>query len=288
MGRQVRVVEGCSTKIIDNPHPTPPARLYAVLFRELCSVDTGQMTITQNEGNTRDGRVAEGYFGNERAGVRWVESGSGMTPMYVQHTSYGLPGMELRWRYQWHRGEQGAYNGYQHLRLEVTFEDEAAVDQFTVIWRRVFGWQPILLDEASPLAQTMDDNLTQQEKYTLAKDPETSGAILLWLATIATPDVDKDLLRTVARNPSTAPSILETLIDHRSEALDDAIAQNPHTDGDMLREIYRRQHERIYINRRYWLIAAHRNTPPDILQELARLVENIQHALNHNPNAPKQ
>lgn len=287
MGTQVRVVEGCTTKIIDNPHPAPPARLYAALFRELCQVDAARMTLTDDQGHPREGYTREGYFGSEAAGVRWVKSGSGMTPMHVQHTSYGLPGMELRWRYQWRRGEQGAHSGYQHLRLEITFDDDNAVDQFSVIWRQVFGWQPILLDEASPLDQTMDDGLTQQEKYTLAKNPETSGAILLWLATIATTDASQDILCTVARNPSTAPSLLETLMARQSERLEDAIARNPHTDGDMLRELYRRQHDRIFVNRHYWLIAAHPNTPPDILQELARFAENIQHALNQNPNAPK-
>lgn len=288
MGNLVRVVEGCSTKIIDNPHSSPPALFYATLFRELCSVDATQRTITHDEGDAREGHVAEGYFGGEKAGVRWIESGSGMTPMDVQHTSYGLPNMELRWRYQWHRGEQGAHSGYQHLRLEVEFEDETAVDQFTTIWRQVFGWQPILLDEAAPLAQTMDDTLTREEKYTLAKNPETSGAVLLWLATIATTDASQDILRTVARNPSTAPSLLETLMTRQSEWLDDAIAQNPHTDGEMLRKLYHRQHDRIFVNRHYWLIAAHPNTPPDILKELARFIINIQHALNQNPNAPKQ
>jgi hypothetical protein len=145
--RRVVSVEGCNTKIIDNPHPTPPEQLYAVLFKELCQVDASQITITAEERIPREGFWAEGYFGTEQAGVRWIESGATIAPMDVQHTSYGLPGMELRWRYQRHKAGQGAYSDYQHRDLEITFDDDAAVAQFTTIWQLVFGQPPLLEDK---------------------------------------------------------------------------------------------------------------------------------------------
>lgn len=145
MKRQV-VVENCPTNIEYSSSPLPTERLYERLFAELNPVDLRQRTITHQE-HDRDGEFAEGFDGSEQAGIRWVESWGKMSPAAVHHQSYGLPGLALSWRYQWYKGGHQP-DTYHHQRLEITFENQTAVDHFVRIWQTVFGEPPKLLDFA--------------------------------------------------------------------------------------------------------------------------------------------
>src|SRR5688572_18617437 len=168
MTRYVRV-DGAPDKIEYSAEPAPPEKLYEVLFRELCQINSRKTTITREVSEPREGRIARGFFGTELAGIRWLESHATIAPLDVTHVSYGLPNMELYWQYQWHSGGH-APSTYTHSRLEVAFEDNLAVDRFTRIWQQVFGQAPILIDLPPEAPDSLEKRLIYAQHKAASAD----------------------------------------------------------------------------------------------------------------------
>jgi hypothetical protein len=109
--------------------------------------------------------------------------------------------------------------------------------------------------------------LSTQQKSLLALNPATPVETLSLLAL----DLSENLLCDLANNRSAPVAALEPLVGFRSQRLEDALARNPHTTAEMLRELYKRHRTRPLAERHNILFAVHPHTPPDILAELARL-----------------
>lgn len=136
------------------------------------------------------------------------------------------------------------------------------------------------LDRLGPAVRLFQ--MTSWEKQALARAKTTPEDMLRLLAQ----DLDQNLLGDVARNPNTPLDVLEALLDRSSEALDDVLAYNPRATPEMLRTIYRRLGPGRHVA--YRQLAAHPNTPRDILEHLARSrSRDIQAALARNPNTPR-
>lgn len=119
------------------------------------------------------------------------------------------------------------------------------------------------------------------EKLRLASNGKTSPEQLALLAQ----DVSEHVLEAVARNPAAPLLILEQLALYHSQMIEDTLARHTQASPDLLRELYQRQSVRYLGDRRYWLFAAHPNTPQEILTTLSRHKDvRIQEALNSNPN----
>jgi hypothetical protein len=135
------------------------------------------------------------------------------------------------------------------------------------------------LDRLGPSVRLFQ--MTSWEKQALARATITAEDMLRLLAH----DLDQNLLGDVARNPNTPLDVLEALLDRRSELLDDVLVYNPRATPEMLRTIYRRLGPSRHVA--YRQLAAHPNTPRDILENLARSrSRDILAALARNPNAP--
>lgn len=174
---------------------------------------------------------------------------------------------------------------YVHLRFRVVNRSPTRGDYTAALYTALLN-HANSTPEIRALLDRLGDGLplfqmTQQEKMTLAADPTTPDEMLSLLAL----DLSEDVLRTLAHNPSTSLKILEMLLPYRSIFIDNAIAYNLNASGELLREIYRRQRTREVSYRNYAMIAAHPNTPQDILAELARNQnKGVQNALARNPN----
>lgn len=174
---------------------------------------------------------------------------------------------------------------YLHLRFRVTNKNSAIGDYTATLYTALLNHANSTPEIRASLDRLGDGlplfRMTQKEKMKLAADPATPDEMLSLLAL----DLSEDVLSTLARNPSISLKILEMLIPYRAIFIDNAIASNLNASGELLREIYRRQHTREMSYRNYAMIAAHPNTPQDILAELARRRNaSVQNALARNPN----
>jgi hypothetical protein len=103
-----------------------------------------------DEGSERDTSActwtAWGRCGGPAAGFRWESRGdTDSSARYSQrYTSYGLPGMALRWSMEWWKS--GYVHSFHHTSLSVEFSTAKAKAQFHDVWQRVFG-QPAVLEE---------------------------------------------------------------------------------------------------------------------------------------------
>jgi hypothetical protein len=116
------------------------------LFASLCNVDTRKGRTTEKTKIPGDTRVVRGFQGSERVGFRWVEEEcleTSMFPVRVEHETYGLPGMEVRWRYRREYAGQLGHAAFRHDCVTARFDNEEAMTQFQGIWRAVFGKTPV-------------------------------------------------------------------------------------------------------------------------------------------------
>jgi hypothetical protein len=74
------------------------------------------------------------------AWMLWHESTSIDT--VVEEETYGVPGVELRWRFRFGYVGQAGRAGYRHGTLQVQFSSADARDTFEALWRKHFGVEP--------------------------------------------------------------------------------------------------------------------------------------------------
>jgi hypothetical protein len=129
------------------PGDTTSARFYEALFRRVAGVDVSHRHTTEELEVPRDERRVKGYCGNERVGYRWSEVTpleSSMFPSIVEEETYGLPGIDLRWRYRLAQDGQAGRSKFQHDHLDAGFANDEARAVFATVWTEVFGTEPKL------------------------------------------------------------------------------------------------------------------------------------------------
>jgi hypothetical protein len=116
------------------------------LFAELCGIQRLPLHVTEERVIPRDEREARGFRGTPEIGYRLVEREcleTSAVPYHVSIETYGLPGMEIRWHYCFDYAGQAGHAAFDHISLTARFEGWDARDQFTRIWRSVFGTEPV-------------------------------------------------------------------------------------------------------------------------------------------------
>lgn len=121
--------------------PTP-LDFFNELFVSLCNIDTRKGRITEETKIPGDMRIVRGFQGAESVGFQWVEEEcleTSMFPVHVEYDTYGLPSMEIRWRYRREYAGQLGHVAFRHSSLMARFDNEEALAQFQTIWCTVFG-----------------------------------------------------------------------------------------------------------------------------------------------------
>jgi hypothetical protein len=111
-------------------------------------------TVTETEITPMaEEEVTKGFYGREDIGLRFTARRSLETSlfgMWVSYETYGLPGIQVQWRFNLGKAGQLGYAAFSHESLEVGFQEEQDRVRFEEIWREVFGKKSVY----EPLTQS--------------------------------------------------------------------------------------------------------------------------------------
>jgi hypothetical protein len=103
-------------------------------------------TVSETEIIPREAEVTKGFYGREDIGLRSTETRSletSMFGMWLNYETYGLPGIQVQWRFTLEKAGQLGYAAFCHQSLMVGFQEDQDRVRFEEIWGEVFGKKPI-------------------------------------------------------------------------------------------------------------------------------------------------
>jgi len=121
-----------------------PNKFFGMLFREVGGLSLGAAEIIDESEDDLQ-RVRHGICGTAVTGARIEETEcteSSDLPTYCRWETHGLPGMTVTWRYALEYAGQLGHVGFRHIELLADFEDAAAAERLSEVWRLVFGIVP--------------------------------------------------------------------------------------------------------------------------------------------------
>jgi hypothetical protein len=120
-------------------HAFPYAVLDALLAEHGLAA---RSTVDQTEETPREERVVRGHVGTEAAGYRWIEATcleTSAIPVRAEIVAYGLPDLDLEWRFVLEKDGQLGFSDFRDRTLRVRFRSAAAEERFERAWRAAGG-----------------------------------------------------------------------------------------------------------------------------------------------------